>query len=187
MASSLNGTGVTFSDNTTQSTALNTINDITATEGAIDGVTTLGTVNTSSAVTSKAFTGIPSWVTRITMTFVNVTPTSTNTIVQIGSGSYTTSGYVSVGQVLYAASGATQDSSQGFSIYTSNGYEVSGQLTLVKQTGNVWTCTHLVTYALGGVSLGAGHVSLSGAVDRIRLYSETGTPTFTGNVNIMYE
>jgi hypothetical protein len=149
----------------------------------------LGTVNTSSSVTSKAFTSIPSWVTRITMTFVNVTPTASNTIIQIGSasGSYKTTGYTSVGQVVYSASGAAQTSTEGFSIYTSNGYVASGQATLVRQTGDVWTCTHMLTYNDGGIGLGAGDVNLGADLDRIRLYSETGTPTFSGNVNIMYE
>ena len=159
------------------------------------GVTTniypivLGTVNTSSSVTSKAFTGIPSWVTRITMTFVNITPTATNTIIQIGSasGSYKTTGYTSVGQVVYSASGGTTTSTEGFAIYTSNGYVASGQATLVRQTSDVWTCTHMLTYNDGGIGLGAGDVNLGADLDRIRLYSETGTPTFSGNVNIMYE
>jgi hypothetical protein len=179
-------------------TATQTLTNKTLTSPAISGavmttmassVITLGTVNTASGVTSKAFTGIPSWATRITMTFVNVTPTAANTIIQIGSasGSYKTTGYTSVGQVVYSASGATVTSVEGFSIYTFNGYVASGQATLVRQTGDVWTCTHMLTYNDAGIGLGSGYVDLGADIDRIRLYSETGTPTFSGNVNILYE
>ena len=164
------------------------VTSVNAKTGAVQSVTTLGTVNTSSGVTEKAFTGIPSWVTKITMTFVGVTPSSTDTLIQIGSGSYTSSGYTSVGQAVYGGSGATQSSTQGFSIYSFGSYVMAGQITLVKQTGDVWTCTHMVTYdTTVGISLGAGSVSLGGAIDRIRLTSVSGSSTFSGNVNIMYE
>ena len=123
------------------------------------------------------------------MTFVNVTPTAANTIIQIGSasGSYKTTGYTSVGQTVYGRGGATRTSTEGFAIYTFNGYEASGQVTLIRQTGDVWTCTHMLTYADAGIALGSGYADLGADLDRIRLYSETGTPTFSGNVNIMYE
>ena len=164
------------------------VTSVNAKTDAVQSITTLGTVNTSGGVTEKAFTGIPSWVTKITITFVSVTPSSTDTLIQIGSGSYTSSGYTSVGQVIYGGSGATQSSTQGFSIYSFSSYVMGGQVTLVKQTGNVWTCTHMVTYDTAvGISLGAGSVSLSGAVDRIRLTSVSGSSTFSGNVNVMYE
>ncbi len=164
------------------------VTSINAKTGAVQSVTTLGTVNTSSGATEKGFTSIPSWVTKITMTLVGVTPSSTDTLVQIGSGSYTTSGYTSVGQVIYGGSGGTQSSTAGFSIYTYGSYVASGQVTLVKQTGNVWTCTHMLTYDTNqGICLGAGSVSLAGAIDRIRLTSVSGTTTYSGNINIMYE
>lgn len=197
IATTLAVTGATTMGSTLAVTGAATVGGNLTATGYVrsSGVTTniypivLGTVNTSSSVTSKAFTGIPSWVTRITMTFVNVTPTATNTIIQIGSasGSYKTTGYTSVGQVVYSASGGTTTSTEGFAIYTSNGYVASGQATLVRQTGDVWTCTHMLTYNDGGIGLGAGDVNLGADLDRIRLYSETGTPTFSGNVNIMYE
>jgi hypothetical protein len=163
------------------------VTSINTKTGAVQSVTTLGTVNTSSGATEKGFTGIPSWVTKITMTWVGVNPSSTDALVQIGSGSYTTSGYTSTGQNVYAGSGSTQSSTQGFSVATYSGYIASGQVTLVKQTGNVWTCTHMLTYDTGGISLGAGSVSLAGAIDRIRLTSVSGTTTYSGNINIMYE
>jgi hypothetical protein len=163
------------------------VTSVNAKTGAVQSVTTFGTVNTSSGVTEKAFTGIPSWVTRVTMTFVGVTPNNIDALVQIGSGSYTTSGYTSTGQTVYGGSGDTRSDTTGFRMYTYSGYVMSGHLTLVKQTGNVWTCTHMVTYDTIGITFGAGSVSLSGAIDRIRLTSTSGSTTFSGNVNIMYE
>jgi hypothetical protein len=45
----------------------------------------------------------------------------------------------------------------------------------------------MLTYNDAGIGLGSGYVDLGADIDRIRLYSETGTPTFSGNVNILYE
>jgi len=178
--------GATAVQNAT-SAANGGVTSVNAKTGAVQTVTTLGTVNTSSSVTEKAFTGIPSWVTKVTMTLVGVTSSSTDSLVQVGSGSYTTSGYISTGQAVYSSSGATQSSTAGFTIYTFSAYVISGQITLVKQTGNVWTCTHLLTYDTTGLSIGAGSISLGGALDRIRLTSASGSTTLSGNVNIMYE
>lgn len=163
------------------------VTSVNAKTGAVQTVTTLGTVNTSSGVTEKAFTSIPSWVTRVTMTFVGVNPSSNDSLVQIGSGSYTTSGYTATAQYVAGGAGSSFGATNGFPVYTSSGYIASGQITLVKQTGNVWTCTMMVTYSDQGVTLGAGSVSLSGAIDRIRLTSTSGSTTFSGDVNIMYE
>ena len=52
----------------------------------------------SATSTSVDFTGIPSWVKRVTVMFDGVsTNGASNCLVQIGAGSVTTSGYISTG------------------------------------------------------------------------------------------
>lgn len=163
------------------------VNDKT---GAVQSIITLGTVNTSSGVTSKAFTGLPSWVNRVTLIFQNIvlTPTTQGeAIVQIGSGSYASSGYYSTGQTVYSGSGSTLTSTTGFEIYSYDIYRMDGTFTLTRLTGNTWACNYMLTYDTSGIMLGAGTVSLGGALDRVRLTTKTGTATYSGSLNMMYE
>ena len=65
----------------------------TPTAGA--SLITSGTAVASTSGTSIDFTGIPSWVKRITVMFNGVSTNGTsNLLVQIGAGSVTTSGYL---------------------------------------------------------------------------------------------
>ena len=61
-------------------------------------VNTLGTSVASTSGTAIDFTGLPSWIKRITIQFQGVSLSSTaNILVQLGTGSttFTTSGYLS--------------------------------------------------------------------------------------------
>lgn len=159
---------------------------------------TSGTAATASG-TSVDFTGIPSWVKRITVMFNNVsTNGSSLPQIQLGSGSVTTSGYTCY-NALYGASGTTGSTiSTGIGLYPSGQWGASGviygnvQFTLQNAASNTWTASG----AYGGVnSVGAasnlttaGYVALSGVVDRIRITTVNGTDTFdAGTINIMYE
>lgn len=163
------------------------VNDKT---GAVQSIITLGTVNTSSGVTSKAFTGIPSWANRVTLIFQNIVLSATSqgeSIVQIGSGSYASSGYYSTGQSVYAGSGATTNTTVGFVIYQYDVYRMDGALTLTRLSGNTWACNYMLTYDTDGLLMGSGTVSLAGALDRVRLTTKTGVATYSGSLNMMYE
>lgn len=163
------------------------VTSVNAKTGGVQSVLTYGTADTSSGVTEKAFTGIPSWANRVVLTFSGVTPTAADTVIQIGSGSYETTGYTSTGQTVYSGSGATQTSTNGFSVYTYPTYKMYGAVTATRITGNTWSCTHLLTYGSAGISLGAGTIALGGALDRIRLTSVSGSQTYDGTVNVSYE
>ena len=78
---------------------------------------TAGTAVTTTSGTSVAYTSIPSWVKRITMSFNGVSSSgSSNWQIQLGSGSYTASGYS--GAWLYAGPGTVGGTgSTGFIFY----------------------------------------------------------------------
>lgn len=163
------------------------VTSVNAKTGGVQSVLTLGTADTASSATTKPFTGIPSWANRVALSFSGLTASDVDTVIQVGAGSYTTSGYTSVGQTVYSGSGATRTSSAGFAIYSETAYALSGHVVLTRVTGNVWACSHTVTYGSSGVCLGGGTVSLAAALDRVRVSSDSGTSTFSGTVNIMYE
>lgn len=154
---------------------------------------TLGTSQATTSGTSKDFTGIPSWVKRITVVFSQVSLSgSANTMVQIGSGSFTTSGYAYFWSATQTGSLANYISTAGFVADGGTTTVVfSGTMVLSKVTGNTWVATGLG----GGTNSGnyrswqgGGDVSLSGALDRIRITTVNGTDTFdAGSINILYE
>ena len=63
----------------------------------VSGTLVSGTAVASTSGTSIDFTGIPSWVKRVTVMFNGVSTNGTsNYLVQVGSGSITSSGYLGV-------------------------------------------------------------------------------------------
>jgi hypothetical protein len=143
-----------------------------------------GTAVASTSGTSIDFTGIPSWVKRITVMFSGVSTNGTSLyLVQIGAGSVQTSGYV--------AGIFTTTSTAGFPVtYNFNAATTqSGLVSINNITSNTWVSSGIVGIT-GGNQLypSFGTVSLSGTLDRIRITTVNGTDTFdAGSVNIMYE
>lgn len=148
-------------------------------------------VVTTSGTTIDISTAIPSWVKRITVALTGVSLSgSSNTVVQIGSGSYTTTGYTSTS--VYAASAnqaGAQSATNGFCVYggsLSNAF--TGLVTLVNVGNNTWVEGHSgMLNSTVGVT-GGGSIALGGVLDRIRIATANGTDTFdAGSVNIIYE
>lgn len=163
---------------------------ISGTSGGI-GLIGSGTAQNSTSGTEINFTGIPAGVKRITVMFNNVsTNGSSNPQVQIGSGSYTTSGYLgSASNMATAVSSASFTS--GFGVFPGMAAFVVFQSTLVivNVSGNTW-----VASGVGGSSdqprtfVSGGSVVLGGALDRLRITTVNGTDTFdAGSINILYE
>jgi hypothetical protein len=155
---------------------------------------TSGTAVTASG-TQVNFTGIPSWVKRITVMFSGLSTNGTSlTQVQLGSGSVTTSGYNSSASYSVSASSFAY-ASTGFLI-TAPGtaaaaYTNSGSLQISLLGSNVWVAsgtaggnaTAQVATACAGTS-----PALGGTLDRIRITTVNGTDTFdAGSINILYE
>ena len=152
-----------------------------------------GTAVASTSGTSIDFTGIPSWVKRVTVMFNGVSTNGTSFVqVQLGAGSVTTTGYSSVAAVCSnAASPAVASSTSGFSICSdgSASYTRYGSLQLFNVSGNIWAAN-----GVGGATVAerfwtvGGSISLSGTLDRVRITTVNGTDTFdAGSINIMYE
>jgi hypothetical protein len=147
--------------------------------------------NTTSG-TSIDFTGIPSWVKRITVMLNGISGNgSSNPMIQLGdSGGIENSGYA--GSIGF--SGATSNAaafSSGFLFNLGVGAvtATSGVATLLNISGNVWIYAISAGYADQAYSLsGGGTKTLSETLDRLRITTVDGTDTFdAGSVNIMYE
>jgi hypothetical protein len=147
------------------------------------------TLTTQASVT---FTSIPSWVKKITVMLSNVsTSGSSNVIIQIGSGSVTTSGYLasaSVATNLVSSVNSTAGLLVTAAIASTS--VLSGNITLCLLGSNTWTSsgTTALTTSTGTTFCGGVTPALGGALDRVRITTVGGTDTFdAGSVNILYE
>jgi len=149
-----------------------------------------GTSQASTSGTAIDFTSIPSWVKRITIMFNGVSLSgSDHYLVQIGSGSVTSSGYTSLGNAFNQANGTGgTTSTSGFVMFVSDSSgTVYGHMTLTLISGNTWVSSHSGAKLSNNAMAGGGSVALSGALDRVRI-TTTGSNTFdAGSINILYE
>ena len=148
-----------------------------------------GTSVASTSGVAVDFTSIPSWVKRVTVMYSGVSTTGAGILIQLGSGSVTTTGY---------SGGATFQNSTGVSFTTStSGFYLAadtaaatlyGSMMFSNITGNTWVGNG--TFYVGSTksTTSAGGIALSGVLDRIRNTSNNGTDTFdAGSINIQYE
>lgn len=157
--------------------------------GVATGRMVLATAQNSTSGTSIDFTGIPSWVKRITVSLQGVsTNGSSLKLVQVGSGSVSSTGYLATSTSLGAAA-ATTSSTAGFVINANTAADIhSGHLTLTLVSGNTWVCSYVLKELTTFMVIGAGDITLGGALDRVRITTVNGTDTFdAGSINIMYE
>jgi hypothetical protein len=168
---------------------------LNGTSGVLDnsGAFIAGTAVASTSGTSIDFTSIPSWVKRITVIFNGVSTNSTsNPIVQIGSGSVSTSGYsivngyggAATGQLIYTTGVGIPSGAAASLIY--------GHCVFTLISSNTWIALLTSTFNVSGTgytSISSGYCpTLSGALDRVRITTVNGTDTFdAGTINILYE
>ena len=147
-----------------------------------------GTAVASTSGTSIDFTGLPSWVKRITVMFSGVSTNGTSSyLIQIGAGSVTTSGYAScVGN----RAGETT-STAGFIVTRTPiaADTFSGNIFICSGGSNSWVESSTLGITSGGApSFAGGNISLGGTLDRVRITTAGGTDTFdAGSINILYE
>jgi len=170
---------------------------ITGTPAMSASVITSGTAVASTSGTSIDFTGIPSWVKRITVMFNGVSTNGTaKLLVQIGSTTVSTSGYASTGTTLTNAGVIAGDvATNGFQLDANTGSITAatvrnGQLIFSLFGSNTWVGAgqfgHTGT-TTSGTTAGISP-ALSGALDRVRITTTNGTDTFdAGSINILYE
>jgi hypothetical protein len=153
---------------------------------------TAGTAVATTSGTSIDFTGIPSWVKRITVMLNGVSSNGTsNFTVQIGSGSIVTSGYAcQLSAATSAWAGSISTYTDAFHVFNT-GYAAGlayGHAFLTLISGNTWVYSSNVISNDPRASQGTGSYALSGALDRIRFTTSSGTNTFdAGTINILYE
>jgi len=171
----------------------NTLTLLAAT--ATNSVNTLGTAVASTSGTSIDFTGLPSWIKRITVMLQGVSTNSTSLPqIQIGSGSVSTSGYATAANYSTGAGQYTGTVTTGFILEPTGGATAanlrSGSVIFTLINSNTWVSQGIIyssSLPLAVTSAGTSP-ALGGALDRIRLTTVNGTDTFdAGTVNILYE
>jgi hypothetical protein len=154
---------------------------------------TRGTAVASTSGTSIDFTSLPATVKRITVMFNGVSTNGTSPyIIQIGSGSVTTTGYIGCASTSTTASITTTAFTTGMALIDSPGnagFVFSGIATITNISGNTWT--YSAQLGADNVRLGSGagaSPALGGTLDRVRITTVNGTDTFdAGSINILYE
>lgn len=150
-----------------------------------------GTVQATTSGTSIDFTGIPSWVRRITVMYRGVsTNGANNTIIQLGTSSgVDTSGYIGTFGVINAGVATQTSSTTGFMTSSQTAARIaSGIATIVLIDTNVWIFSSTMKSDTTVVAFSAGEKALSGTLDRVRITTTGSVDTFdAGSVNILYE
>ena len=165
--------------------------DSTPARGQVERITQ-ATALVSTSGTSIPFTGIPAWAKKITVMFVGVsTAGTTDIIVQIGSGSPTTTGYSSASTRAAAGITTFASATTGFNIHTPVATDIIyGSMIISNITGNTWVQSNVVANIPTGNSTiqgGGASANLSGALDRV-VITTVGGDTFDGGViNVMWE
>jgi len=181
-------------------TATQTLTNKTLTSPTITGanmssmassVITSATAQASTSGTSIDFTGIPSWVKRVTVLCSGISKSGTaNFLFQIGdSGGVETTGYVSG---TFAATSAAL-----IYAYPTNGFQtlgdaagvvlVYGSIVFSNVSGNIWIASGMLFGNNYNVQI-AGQKELSATLDRVRVTTTNGTDTFdAGSINILFE
>jgi len=177
----------------TAGAAVGTTDSQTLTNKTIQGgALTLATAVASTSGTSIDFTGIPSWVKRVTVMFSGVSTSGTSAFLfQLGdAGGIETTGYESLGVLLQTATPSSAGSTSGIvtttSLAAASAYQGAATFSLL--TGNTWVCTGQIVRASTQLLTFAGNKTLSDTLTQVRITTVNGTDTFdAGTINIMYE
>ncbi len=156
---------------------------------ATNAINTLATAVASTSGTSIDFTGLPSWIKRISVIFSGVSTTgSSNYLIQIGdSGGIENTGYNSTAITDGASSGVL---TAGFAVIYANSAAAlqSGKIEINLITGTSWVASGNVANNTGNVSMVGGNKTLSDTLTQVRITTVGGTETFdAGTINILYE
>ena len=151
----------------------------------------LETAKPSTSGTSVDFTDIPSWVKRVTVMMNGVSTTGTSVIqVQIGSGSFLTSGYnTGVGQLGNPPVSTSYTSGFGISFNSAASNGFFGVFTIILLGSNIWVFSGQTVISIGSShAYSNGYQTLSGTLDRVRITTVNGTDTFdAGTINLLLE
>lgn len=163
--------------------------------GMASSILTSGTAVASTSGTSIDFTGIPSWVKRITVMFNGVSTNGTSVpLVRLGgSGGIETTGYDAASSIGSTTAPQYYASTVGFPISTtvqSATTLLSGSVVFTNISGNIWIENGSMSLGQVGqvVCACGGTKTLSYVLTQVRITTVNGTDTFdAGSINIMYE
>jgi hypothetical protein len=149
----------------------------------------------STSGTSIDFTGIPSWAKRVNILFSGVSTNSSDPVlIQLGtSGGVETTGYLGSGSSTPSGSfAAVVNNTAGFLINaTSPSALLYGKITveLINSATNTWVSSGTFGNSFAAIIYNvAGNKSTAATLDRVRITTTTGTPTFdAGTINISWE
>lgn len=155
-------------------------------------LSTAGAAQASTSGTVVEFTGIPSWVKRVTLMFNGVSTSGTsNYLIQLGtSAGFTATGYeASSAYILSNTSYLNTQYTTGFGIASGIATNaVSGALTFNLVSGNIWVMSGVLQTTQNASFMNSGRISLASTLTQLRLTTVNGTDTFdAGSVNILYE
>lgn len=157
--------------------------------GMGSSILTSGTAQASTSGTAIDFTGIPSWVKRVTVMFDGVSTNGTSLVcIQLGdSGGLETTGYNGGGtnqSPAYVANTVGYNLMGAFTAASA----IMGHAVLTNISGTTWVLSAGVQLSVGNMAAAGGSKTLSGVLDQIRITTVIGTNTFdAGSINIMYE
>lgn len=187
------GGSVTLQEPTTASNRTLNLPDADGT-ALLQGTTLTRATAVTASGTSVDFTGIPSWVKRITVMFNGVSTNGTSNVqIQLGdSGGVETTGYLGSGTSLGSASVSSALSTSGFPITTAGiaaGVIFHGSVIISLVGSNTWASQGNVGRSDSTVVYIHGSAkTLSDTLTQIRITTVNGTDTFdAGTINIMWE
>jgi len=155
-----------------------------------------GTAQATTSGTSVSFTGIPSWVKRVTVMFDGVSGSSSSDMyIELGTGATPT--YASTGYNSYVANlgntgltGDVLDTAFIVGNVMPSGYAYSGALVFSSFGSNTWVLQGMLGSASSSASNGgqasAGGVTLGAALTALRVSLSTANFD-AGSINILYE
>jgi len=145
----------------------------------------------TAAGTAIDFTGIPSWVKRITLELVGVSTIGTSPIaLRLGTaGGFITTGYTASAVQTTTASTTILDGTTLIPLTVSWAATVLGvgHVVLTNITGNIWLASGVFTTATRSV-LVAGYIDLGAVLTQLRVTTIGGSETFdAGSISMLYE
>jgi len=146
-----------------------------------------GTAQTPTT-TNADFTGIPSWVRRVTVAFLSLsTNASTAVTLRLGTGGvFATSGYLCDIWNGVAGNTSTTDFLLDISGQTSATAR-NGSVTLHNVSGNTWVAVGFASRPTQVINSMTGTVTLGGVLDSVRLLSGGAALFDAGTINVFWE
>jgi hypothetical protein len=160
---------------------------ISGADNTLTNLITRDTEQTTTSGSNKDFTGIPSWVKKITVMFNAVSFSSgVPLLVRLGdSGGFETTGYVSTSGFISSGGATITNKTDGFVINSNNaGHAFTGIMEITNISGNVWVSSHSVRLSDTIIASGGGVKTLSDPLTQISIVGGTFD---NGSVNIMYQ